>query len=194
MEKRPLSIEIQTTREFNLNHLNEIFSDSYQRLEISISPSQMMYKSAGDVPVWIKFIADFSVWQGLIAAGGAGIVGTLSSLIATDLYKLSKKIYKAKTSTDSKAKVLLSIPYPSERNSCLLEITSGSEEEIAKQIEKFGEFSLMLQAKLKELDIESRDLASPIIIEITNNEQMKFTWSEFPKLQRFEETIKLNSA
>ena len=181
-------IEIQTTRDFNPKDLEALFSDNYENLKVTISPYQMMYKSAGDVPIWIKFIADFAVWKSLAVASGA----TVSTLITTDLYKLAKKVFLAKMNGDPKAKVYLSIPYPSDRNSCLLEITTGSEEEIAGQIDKFGKFSIPLQAKLKDLDLENRSLATPIIVEVVSDGEVRFTWSEFPKLQRFEETISLD--
>ena len=189
MKKTSLLIEIEATREFNLNYLDEIFSDNYQRLEISINPSQMMYKSAGDVPVWIKIIANFSVWEGMITATGA----TFSALVTTDLYKLSKKILQAKINGDPKAKVLLSIPYPDERNSCILEITSGTENEIAEQIQKFGRFSLILQDRLKELDIENRDLATPIMVKFLDKQALEINWAEFPELQRFKKIIKIEA-
>jgi len=189
MTLETLPIEIQTTREFNPKDLEIVFSDNYERLEISISPYQMMYKSAGDVPIWIKFVADFAVWKSLAVAAGA----TVSTLVTTDLYKFAKKVFLAKINGDPKAKVLLSIPFPTDRNSCVLEITTGSEEEIAGQIDEFGKFSLLLQAKLKELDLENRSLASPILVQLVDGGVLRFTWSEFPQLQRFEETITLDA-
>jgi len=188
MTLETLPVEIQTTRDYNPEDLETVFSDNYKRLEISISPYQMMYKSAGDVPIWIKFVADFAVWKSLVVTAGV----TVSTLATTDLYKFAKKVFLAKINCKPKAKVLLSIPFPNDRNSCILEITTGSEEEIAGQIDKFGKFSMLLQAKLKELDLENRSLATPIIIEVINDGVLKFTWSEFPKLQRFEEIITLN--
>ena len=182
-----LPIEIQTTRDFNPKDLEVVFSDNYERLEVSISPYQMMYKSVGDVPIWIKFVADFAVWKTLAVAAGA----TVSTLVTTDLYKFARKVFLAKINGEPKAKVLLSVPFPNDRNPCLLEITTGSEEDIAEQIDKFGKFSLLLQAKLKELDLENRSLATPIMIEGVDDGVLRFTWSEFPKLQRFEETISL---